>query len=790
MSAQVTTQIPSQALENVIVQREWKTGKPSVNIISIGESDSDSDREKSATRPRADWTESPPLPFSKPRQDPARPPLPNCRHYIVDGALNPLPAGCIGEICVGGAQVGVGYLGRPKANAKSFIQSCVPSDRERNWTKLFRTGDRDRFLRGGALEFHGRIAGDKQIKLRGFRIDLGEIEQALHRSSKDDALSGIIDIAVVARPIDAEDLIAFIVPKRIPQTDIGQSEYVLYLQNTIRPIFNYYMMPNGYQLLSEMPTTVGGKADRQRLLHVKLSLVHYSTTSDPYEIYDIPVAQQSILMEVIELMKSVVGEERNITPNANFEIKIEKALRDRSLQEMFQKCTPLAISEMVFSTQAGAVNPGTTQSSNPGNFIDWTHEISLQGNLEDLKLPKTPQIERLEISRVLLTGADTFIGVHMLGTILTSNPDTRVFLLGTLKRIEKQDLITEIRNYHLFSERFTLERVLSQAVFLPGSMAAPNFGLSEEGFQYLADSIHTVYNFAAGVSLLKTYRALESVNTEAVRTLISLANRNTTGRVPEINHLSTWSIPHMQTWQGGRRTTTDVIKGEESAGYFVPPNNDEHGYLKSPWAAEMILTKAAGRGYPVSIYRSSSISGSIFTNVPAPSLDFVNGMIMQMIRHRLVPDISAPNANSGDVVIDFIPVDVLTHAIYSRSVAGTIPHQLPCIYHLGSSQPLRLHDLPSTIDSIFKEGNYELGQPARIVGLRTWLEVVRKNASEQEQLYWTVIEQYLQHGHIMFALDQSQTVSASRTAGWSGKGPRIDAAYLRRLWAQGMEAGG
>ncbi|KAJ5961718.1 hypothetical protein N7501_006659 [Penicillium viridicatum] len=745
-------------------------------------------------------------------------PLPNCRHYIVDGALNPLPAGCIGEICVGGAQVGIGYLGRPEENAKSFIQNplCVPSDRKRNWTKLFRTGDRGRFLRGGALEFHGRIAGDKQIKLRGFRIDLGEIEQALYRSSKDDSGQGIIDIAVVARPIDAEDvrdsaslvdkrqLIAFIIPKRIPQTDIEQSEYVLYLHNSIRPILNHYMMPSGYQLLSEMPTTVGGKADRQRLLHMKLSLVHYSTTSDPYEISDIPVAQQSILMEVIELMKSVVGEERNITPNANFFevggqslllLKFRSELRKRfgmapPLQEMFQKCTPLAISEMVFSTQAGAVNPKTTQSNNPGNFIDWSHEVSLEGNLEDLNPPKPPQIERLEISRVLLTGADTFIGVHMLGTILTSKPDTRVFLLGTLKRLEKQDLITEIRKYHLFSERFTLERVLSQVVFLPGSMAASNFGLSEEGFQSLADSIHTVYNFAAEVSLLKTYRALESVNTEAVRTLISLANRNTTGQVPEINHLSTWSIPHMQTWQGGRRTTTDVIKAEESTGYFVPPNNDEHGYLKSRWAAEMILTKAAGRGYPVSIYRSSSVSGSISTNVPAPSLDFVNSMIMQMIRHRLVPDISVPNANSGDFVIDFIPVDVLTHAIYSLSVAVTIPRQLPCIYHLGSSQPLRLDDLPSTIDSIFKEGNRELGQPARIVSLGTWLEVVRKNASDQEQLYWTVIEQYLQYGHIMFALDQSQTISALRAAGWPGESPRIDAAYLRRLWAQVMEAGG
>ncbi|KAL8846786.1 MAG: hypothetical protein Q9198_011267, partial [Flavoplaca austrocitrina] len=156
----------------------------------------------------------------------------NCRHYITDSRLNPLPWGVVGEICVGGAQVGAGYLNRPDANAKSFVDDpfCGSGDRDRGWTKLFRTGDKGSFRRDGQLEFHGRIAGDKQIKLRGYRIDLGEVEQRIYFESSTDGSNTIVDISVVARAVNIQDdgetdreenatltddrqLVAFIVPR-------------------------------------------------------------------------------------------------------------------------------------------------------------------------------------------------------------------------------------------------------------------------------------------------------------------------------------------------------------------------------------------------------------------------------------------------------------------------------------------------------------------------------------------------------------------------------------------------
>lgn len=220
-------------------------------------------------------------------------PLANCRHYIIDPRLNPLPSGMIGEICVGGAQVGAGYLNKPDATAKSFVDNpfCGPEDQSRGWTRLFRTGDRGRFRPDGQLEFHGQIAGDKQVKLRGYRLDLAEVEQRLYLESATAKGNAIVDISVVARTIntkatdvginpteeastltDDRQLVAFIVPR--DHLDVRQKQaFVTSLHKKTGIHLNDYMLPNGYQFLDNLPVTIGGKVDRQNLLSRDLNLV-------------------------------------------------------------------------------------------------------------------------------------------------------------------------------------------------------------------------------------------------------------------------------------------------------------------------------------------------------------------------------------------------------------------------------------------------------------------------------------------------------------------------------------
>ncbi|HEV7401552.1 MAG TPA: amino acid adenylation domain-containing protein, partial [Chthoniobacteraceae bacterium] len=128
-------------------------------------------------------------------------PIANVQHYVLDGELRPAPLGVPGELHIGGACVGRGYLHRPELTEERFI----PNPFRTGDGRLYRTGDRVRYLADGRLEFLGRVDG--QVKLRGFRIELGEIEAVLRRHP------AVQEAVVVARASEDGDqrLVAYLV---------------------------------------------------------------------------------------------------------------------------------------------------------------------------------------------------------------------------------------------------------------------------------------------------------------------------------------------------------------------------------------------------------------------------------------------------------------------------------------------------------------------------------------------------------------------------------------------------
>jgi amino acid adenylation domain-containing protein len=129
-------------------------------------------------------------------------PIPDLGVYVLDRNRNPVPIGVPGELCVGGAGVGQGYLKRPELTAERFIPNPFdPGGGER----LYRSGDRVRYLPNRDIEYLGRI--DAQVKIRGFRIELGEIEATLSQHP------GVRDVAVVLREDESTEkrLVAYVV---------------------------------------------------------------------------------------------------------------------------------------------------------------------------------------------------------------------------------------------------------------------------------------------------------------------------------------------------------------------------------------------------------------------------------------------------------------------------------------------------------------------------------------------------------------------------------------------------
>jgi acyl-CoA synthetase (AMP-forming)/AMP-acid ligase II/acyl carrier protein len=172
-------------------------------------------------------------------------PIDGVSAYVLDPELRPLPIGVVGELCIGGAGVARGYAGRADLTAERFVPdpfAGIPDAR------MYRTGDLARYLPDGELECLGRV--DAQVKLRGYRIEPGEVAAALRTHP------GVAEAHVILDPRNRSRLFAYLVP-RDPGRPPGHDELKLHLGGLLPG----YMIPNGYLTLPRLSRTASGKVD-------------------------------------------------------------------------------------------------------------------------------------------------------------------------------------------------------------------------------------------------------------------------------------------------------------------------------------------------------------------------------------------------------------------------------------------------------------------------------------------------------------------------------------------------
>jgi amino acid adenylation domain-containing protein len=178
-------------------------------------------------------------------------PLANSRVHVVDPGLRPVPFGAPGELVIAGAGVSRGYLGEPALTAERFVPDPFAGPEEAG-ARLYRTGDRARHLADGAVEFLGRV--DLQVKVRGFRVEPGEVELALA------AHPSVQAAAVVARALGGDRrLVAYVVPR--PGARLEPQVLAAFLRERLPEAF----VPSVFVELDALPLTPNGKVDRRSL---------------------------------------------------------------------------------------------------------------------------------------------------------------------------------------------------------------------------------------------------------------------------------------------------------------------------------------------------------------------------------------------------------------------------------------------------------------------------------------------------------------------------------------------
>ena len=174
----------------------------------------------------------------------------NTQLYVLDSRLRPVPSGVAGELYIGGSGLARGYLGRPGLTAERFLPDHLGT---KPGGRIYRTGDRARWLADGSLECLGRV--DHQVKIRGFRVELGEVESAILSHPN------VREAVVVAREDATGEhaLAAYLVARDGPAPTAGE------LRRAIAATLPDYMVPSAFVVLEAMPLTPNGKVDRAAL---------------------------------------------------------------------------------------------------------------------------------------------------------------------------------------------------------------------------------------------------------------------------------------------------------------------------------------------------------------------------------------------------------------------------------------------------------------------------------------------------------------------------------------------
>jgi len=189
-------------------------------------------------------------------------PIENVQLYVLDSDLNPVPVGVPGELYIGGAGLAKGYLNRPELTAERFIPN--PFETELS-DRLYRSGDRARYRADGVLEYLGRC--DDQIKLRGFRIEPGEITAQLRQHPQ----IAQAEVLVHQSPAGTPQLIAYVVPhsawaESVEQPSVSEADALPQrLKTALAEVLPSYMLPSQILVLDEFPLTTNGKVNRAAL---------------------------------------------------------------------------------------------------------------------------------------------------------------------------------------------------------------------------------------------------------------------------------------------------------------------------------------------------------------------------------------------------------------------------------------------------------------------------------------------------------------------------------------------
>ncbi|OOQ90641.1 putative hybrid NRPS/PKS enzyme [Penicillium brasilianum] len=560
---------------------------------------------------------------------PAGQTLPNYSVYIVDSTNSLSPVGVSGEIVLGGAGVALGYSNNQALTEEKFIHDNHASAEyvARGWTRAHRTGDRGRLLDDGRLVVEGRIDGDNQIKLRGVRIDLGDIETAIITSAKGSLSHAVVTLRTPQNK-DAAFLVAHVV---LAASATGDGQFLETLRSNL-PLPTY-MIPSRIIAIKELPLTSSGKLSRRAVSEFPLSDVPTPTISTT-----LTPAQTQIKGAWTAVLSEDVVSQFALSADTDFFHVGGNSLLVLQLQRQIEKQVGILIPLPILfesSTLGGMATRIKTDQTEPshGPLLDWEQETQLSAEIAALGEKARQAHRQINTVRVVaLTGATGFLGKTILDQLLEDRNIDKVYCLAV--RSGRGAALPRSPKIEIHE----------------GDLSLPALGLDNATAARLFKDTDAIIHNGADVSFLKTYHSLKPTNVGSTKELLRLALQFPP---KSFHYISTAGVAQLS----GQETF-----GAVSIGPYPPPADGSVGYISSKWVSERLLEKASrDYGLPVIIHRPSNITGE-----NAPSLDIMTNLLKFSRSLALVPQFK-----SLDGYVNFVPVETVAYNVVQALLANS-----------------------------------------------------------------------------------------------------------------------
>ena len=545
-----------------------------------------------------------------------------------------------GELAIGGVALAQGYLNQSEMTQHRFVPN--PFINEPN-ARLYRTGDLARYLPDGTLEFIERL--DSQIKIRGVRIELGEVEAVLGQHGE------VKQVTVIAKADETgqKALAAFIVPSRKLSSDADNRQLLLDLRDHLRLKLPSCMIPSAYAFLDQLPLTPSGKIDRRALPILNQQWMSLNV--------DFVSPQTPVEIQLAEIWSNTLGI-RQIGLNDNFFEVGGDSLRAVQLifrvREAFQIEIPMVslFDSPTIAEFAKAVNSGLDAQPIATSDDMTVADLLAEATLDRAIVPtQTFFTFKPQPEHIFITGVTGFLGAFLLHELLEQTTGQVHCLVRAKTSVEGDRKIqANLKKYLLWSENYQF-----RITAVSGDLAKAQLGLSPKAFQDLAQKIDVIYHNGAAINLIYPYTALRAANVLGTQEILKLAAAHHTKPVHFISTLDVFQTA--QLFSRNSITEQDALNPNVAI-YF-------DGYTKSKWVSEQLIFEARSRGIPTAIYRPAMISGHSQTGA-ANQDDLMNRLIKGMIQLGCAPDFN-------ELMINIAPVDYFSRgAIYLSRQPDTL----------------------------------------------------------------------------------------------------------------------